>query len=129
MKKFLATIVVFSYLLMSSGIVVNFHYCMNKLASTTLFAKKSKVCSRCGMKMHKGNGCCHDETTVVKLQTEHNKAQVSHEIAAPVPVINHASDFIVAEALALVPSKHFLNHSPPLIPSQDRYLQNCVFRI
>jgi len=44
MKKAAVSILLISYLAVSSGIVVNFHYCMNKLSSTELFAAEGKKC-------------------------------------------------------------------------------------
>lgn len=129
MKKLLLSITVFCYLAVSTGFVVNFHYCMNHLASVKLFATTTKVCDRCGMKMHKGKGCCHDEVKVVKLQTDHNKAQFIHSIQAPEIALAVPSVFIVADILTVDKTQHFLNHSPPLLSRQDTYLQNCVFRI
>ena len=129
MKKLLASIVIVTYLVMSSGVVVNFHYCMNRLASTKLFAKGTKVCALCGMKMHKNNGCCHDDVKVVKLQTDHNKAQLSFPVQAPDPIVAIPASFNTIGIVIGERTTHFLNHSPPLLSYQDTYLQNCVFRI
>jgi hypothetical protein len=129
MKKLLATITVFCYLVMSSGIVVNFHYCMNRLASAQLFGTSAKVCGECGMDMHQNSDCCHDEMQVYKLDTDHNKAQVSLTIDPPEPEIAELSPFFETSFESTIEEKHFLNHSPPLLSLQDTYLQNCIFRL
>ena len=128
-KKLLLSIAVCSYLIVSTGIVVNFHYCMNRLASTQLYGAKAKICGKCGMDIHLGKGCCRDEVKVVKLQTDHNKAQVTHEMAMPAVPVAVLSSFITIDFVNNDRNCHFLNHSPPLLTEQDTYLQNCVFRI
>ena len=129
MKKTLASITVFSYLVMSSGIVVNFHYCMNRLATTKLFASESKFCPQCGMHTQKSKSCCHDEVKVIKLHQDQNIAQVVHSLQAPEAMVAIPSDFLVAEFYPFYETNQFLIHSPPLLTGQYNYLQNCVFRI
>ena len=130
MKKLLASISVICYLVMSSGVVVNFHYCMNRLASVKLFQAETKVCGLCGMKKHKSHGCCHDEIKVVKMEDDQNKA--NHIVAsfeAPEQTVAEVSDFIIAPFTSEKQANYYENHSPPLLSVQDTHLQNCVFRI
>lgn len=103
---------------------------MKRLVSTHLFETKPKVCGKCGMKMHKAKGCCHDETKVVKLQQDQNTMPGTlYEIPAIKQLVVLPSDFIVASFYNFFGQRHFQNHSPPLLQEQDIYLQNCVFRI
>lgn len=130
MKQVIAVIAFLCYFTASSGVIINSHYCMKQLVSTHLFETKSKVCGKCGMKMHKAKGCCHDETKVVKLEQDQNKMPVTFYelcVAKQLPVL--PSHFIVAFFYNFSAQRHFQNHSPPLIQEQDTYLQNCVFRI
>jgi hypothetical protein len=129
MKKALASITVICYLAMSSGVIVNFHYCMNRLASAELFVSESKTCSKCGMHKHQAHDCCHDEIKVVKLQDDQNKAQVVSLLQPPVAAVNIPSSFILTSFYNADVSGHQHDHSPPVLPGQDVYLQNCVFRI
>jgi hypothetical protein len=119
-----------SYLAVSSGIVINFHYCMNRLASTEWFAMKGKRCGKCGMNMHKAHGCCHDEVKVVKMKNDQKITpsisfeHSSTEFIAQVPSLFIATSFYNAKAKA-----NSDNHPPPLLSARDTYITNCVFRI
>jgi hypothetical protein len=130
MKKLIATISLACYFVLTCGVVVNSHYCMKRLVSTHLFESKAKKCGKCGMGMHKSNGCCHDEVKVIKLVQDQTKIPAVHyelpslEQTAMVP-----SEFIVTSFINTNTGRHFYNHSPPLLSAQDTYLQNNVFRI
>lgn len=110
--------------------MVNFHYCMNKLASTQLFAAASGICGKCGMDTETSRGCCRDEMKVFKLEEDQQIAAfIQFSFHAPViqtPLISDYYQSFVADELT---EGHFHNHSPPLISEQDTYLQNGVFRI
>lgn len=121
-----------SYLAVSSGIVVNFHYCMDRLASTEWFAMEGKQCGKCGMEMHKSHGCCHDEVKVVKMEDDQKITPTiavdfsSLQMPAQVP-----SEFISTSFYNSNITRHPDNHPPPLLSmaGQDTYISNCVFRI
>ena len=110
--------------------MVNFHYCMDRLASTELFGTAVKVCSKCGMNIHKSGGCCRDEVKIIKMETDQKAA--SH-IVCELPALDDLaylpSQFIATSFINVKESRHYQNHSPPLLTEQDTYLQNCVFRI
>ncbi|HSU28952.1 MAG TPA: hypothetical protein VLJ68_11250 [Chitinophagaceae bacterium] len=129
MKKILATFTILCYLLLTTGVVVNFHYCMNQLASVKFFEKERNKCSLCGMKMHRSHGCCHDEICVVKLSVDQQKVVPVDHIEAPTGNSFIISDFIVLPTINTYNSNPWQNHSPPLLTKQDTYLENCVFRI
>lgn len=130
MKKIIASISFLCYFAVSSGIIINSHYCMKRLVSTHLFEAKAKVCGNCGMGMHKSNGCCHDEVKVVKLVQDQNTIAIdSYNIPAIEPLVIIPSQFITASFQNTNEQRHFHNHSPPLLSAQDIYLRNNVFRI
>lgn len=130
MKKIILFIVLVSYLAVSSGVVINFHYCMNRLASTEWFAMEGKRCDKCGMNLHKSHGCCHDELKVVKMENDQKHTPSlsfelpSTDLLASIPSAFIATSFYNGKAKAI--SDH---HPPPLLSSQDTYITNCVFRI
>ena len=130
MKKLLFTISFLCYFAVTSGLVINSHYCMKRLVSIHLFEKKASVCGKCGMEAHEYEGCCRDEVKLVKLDQDQNKVVVHApgipELAPQVAII---SDFIASPFVQVVSKRHFHNHSPPLLSGQDTYLQNGVFRI
>ena len=76
MKKLVISIVALCYFAVSCGVVVNFHYCMDRLASTSFFAPEIKKCGRCGMDIHQSNGCCRDEMQLLKLEDDQNKTTI-----------------------------------------------------
>ncbi len=130
MKKITVAILSVYYLAIACGITVNFHFCMNRLASVKLFASEVKKCGRCGMEIHESNGCCRDEVEVVKLQDDQQKTAVAvHEFSSPEQPVIIPSEFIAADFYNVNEQRHFHNHSPPLLSAQDTYLQINVFRI
>src|SRR5688572_24160856 len=105
---------------------------MDRLASVHLFETMADECGICGMDMHDGesSGCCSDEVKLAKLEQDQNKlVAASYSIPAiePIPVV--PSIFITTPFENIDEQRHFHNHSPPLLPGQDIYLQNNVFRI
>ena len=130
MKKIIASISLLCYFAVTCGVIINSHYCMNRLASVQLFGTAVDVCGRCGMDTHESNGCCRDEVKVVKLEQDQNKTTIaSYDIPTLVSIVSIPSDFIVASSYNFDEKRHFHNHSPPLLSAQDTYLQNNVFRI
>lgn len=118
------------YLAVTSGVVINFHYCMNRLASTELFKLKSERCGKCGMHTDQSDGCCHDELQVVRLDEDQ---KITHAIHFELPAIaatgQRPSAFLVASFTNTPGESHFIDHSPPLLSFQDSYVRNNVFRI
>ena len=129
MKKAIAAIALFCYLAVSCGVVINFHYCMHRLASTRLFGSTKNVCGKCGVDSKKSNGCCHDEVKVVKLQQDQQSVQTGISIKSPGPTASLTSLFLILPFQNIDGIRHNSDHSPPLLPTQDIYLQNGVFRI
>ena len=130
MKKIIASIAFLCYLAVTSGIIVNFHYCMNRLASMQWFVAENKTCPTCGMHIEKSHGCCRDEVKIVKMKVDQKTTpSVIFELPSLTPLFHLPSLFIVAPFCNVNESRHYQNHSPPLLTEQDTYLQNCVFRI
>ncbi|MDZ4808918.1 MAG: hypothetical protein SGI96_11720 [Bacteroidota bacterium] len=130
MKKIIFAISFVCYFAVTSGVVINYHYCMKRLVSVHLFDTSTDVCGRCGMETRESNGCCSDELKVVKLEQDQNKvAFATIEIPSLESVSSVPSGFIFAPFVNIFEQRHFHNHSPPLLSEQDTYLQNNVFRI
>lgn len=126
----MAFILLIAYFAVSSGVVVNFHYCMNRLASTELFATESKQCGKCGMDLHKGKGCCHDEVKVIKMKDDQKvTASLTYDLSAPIVAVFVPSEFITSPFTNTLTGSDQQNRPPPLLARQDIYLQHCVFRI
>ena len=131
MKRFVLIIISFFYLVISSGMIVNLHYCMNRFTSADFNpVNQKKKCDVCGMDKTKSHGCCHDEIKLVKLQDDQNKASYSSfdfatfQSIATIPSLFIAASFYNADKI-----NDFPDHSPPLPNGQDIQIKNCVFRI
>lgn len=130
MKKILFSISFLCYFAVTSGIIINSHYCMKRLVSVHLFESTPERCGKCGMETHDSNGCCRDEVKLVKLTVDQNQfIGTEFQLAAPELVMRTPSDFIIASLQHTNVQRHFHNHSPPLLSEQDTYLKNNVFRI
>ena len=131
MKKITVIIIAVLYFAVSSGMIVNLHYCMNRFASADFALNKTESkCNMCGMHKAKSHGCCHDEVKLVKLEDDQNKsAQVSFDFAAFQSIAIIPSQFIVASFYNADEANFNTDHSPPLLNQQDIQIKNCVFRI
>jgi hypothetical protein len=128
MKKGIASILLLLYIAFSSGVVISFHYCMDRFDSAQLGASEFDVCGKCGMHTEDGNACCNDEVRIFKIQDDQQSSAVNFKFAAPDAMVITLPDLY---RITYTNSTHQLfsqSHSPPL-NSQDTYLQNCVFRI
>jgi hypothetical protein len=130
LKKGIVTILAVLYFAVSSGVVINMHYCMNRFDCAVLGAKASDRCSKCGMHTNKSKGCCHDEVKLIKLQQDQKLSDFLYVLQNVSPVISIPSVFIISPLQHAREVISFnTNHPPPLYKEQDTYLQNCVFRI
>lgn len=130
MKKLVLTISFLCYLTVTCGVVVNLHYCMDRLASVHFFGGESDTCGQCGMTMHEKNPCCHDEVKVVKLEQDQNKLSTpDYAITGLSEISIKPSEFFNAPFMAALKMSAGNDHSPPLLSEQDTYLQISVFRI
>lgn len=131
MKKFLAISFACLYIAVTSGLVLQVHYCMGKLAGTsvTLADNDDHACSKCGMEKQK-NKCCHDEVNFLKLQDAHKPISFGYDIQAPVVATQQEWSPIQIGQLPVVECGSINNHSPPEAYGQPAiYLLHCVFRI
>ena len=126
MKKALLTIVAFNYLLLASGVALNIHHCMGKVASVGFF--RHSECRNCGMKSGEGL-CCNDEYKIIKVTDSHVPA--INEVNIISPVIIH--ELIGSHVKSPVSDSHSfvekLDNSPPCSPSISLCILNSVFRI
>ena len=128
MKKSIASFAVIVYFAFACGVLVNFHYCMDRYDSYSLYKAASDWCPKCHM--HTGDrGCCHDEVKIIKLQDDHQTSSFSFAFKDGQLAFITPSEF-----LSVISPDQDINlaktdHSPPLLSQPDIYLQNRVFRI
>ncbi|HTL08230.1 MAG TPA: hypothetical protein VL307_08245 [Chitinophagaceae bacterium] len=131
MKKVLSITVAFLYLAITSGLVLQIHYCMGREigSSVSLADTGTHACSKCGMENAK-NKCCHDEVKFLKLQDVHQQVTADFIVAAPVAVT--ADPFTMVDELFLERNSNtpVCNNSPPADDGQPAiFLLHRVFRI
>jgi hypothetical protein len=129
MKKAVLAILSVLYLTITSGVIVNFHYCMGRLSSVTYGLENSKNCSKCGMKAMDKKKCCHTDLQLIKLQDDQNLVKANWEFFK-IPVVNPVplTDMLVS----IAGTNEYLSlkyHSPPDQRINSIYLHNSVFRI
>ncbi|NCI50663.1 hypothetical protein GWC95_12065 [Sediminibacterium roseum] len=128
MKRPAVFLLALIYLALSSGVVMNIHYCMGKISSVKLQTWTPGSCV-CGKKAKSKSGCCKTELKVVKMQDAQKIAQADHSLQLAVAVLSTNSNLLQAPfynaSSTIIPGEH----SPPLRSRQDTYLQNCVFRV
>jgi hypothetical protein len=126
LKKLLAISLAVVYLAISSGVVVNIHYCMGEIAEVVLGHKSSDTCGKCGME---NQGCCHDDVKVVKIQDSQSLASINIDfakaevLAQAYPELSYTESILPASVIVQTA------HAPPgkaAVPLNIRY---CVFRI
>jgi hypothetical protein len=131
MKKILAISVACLYLAITSGLVLQIHYCMGRqVGSSVQFAEAgTHACSKCGMQNAK-NKCCHDEVKFIKLQDVHKQVNIDYQLTPP--AVEEQEYNLISPLL------HFSNDAPIVFnnspPDDDTgqpsiFLLNGVFRI
>jgi len=128
MKKLIASFSVIVYFAFACGVLVNFHYCMDRYDSYSFYKAKSDWCPKC--QMHTGTrGCCHDEVKIIKLQDDHQTSSFSFDVKDVQLSAVTLSEFLSIVTLRENADLAKTDHSPPLLSEQDTYIQNRVFRI
>ena len=84
MKQICATILLLVYLYCTVGAIIQQHYCMGELVSSSLFGSGDKECGKCGMKKHIGaaNDCCKDVSIVIKAGDSHTFSPAVYDFPA-----------------------------------------------
>ena len=128
MKRSAIAILAIVYLAISSGVVVNIHYCMGRMSSVKLQAWAPNTCA-CGKKMESKKGCCKTELKVVKLEDAQKASYADFAIHTPITPLVTEFNLLLAPSYNVRDLIAPHEHSPPLLSQQDTYLRNCVFRI
>lgn len=127
MKKLITLFIAFLYLAVSSGLAVEIHLCMGKVADISLLPSDSHKCGECGMP--KGaNECCKDELKFVKLQDSHKLINSDYQLDIPVSFTNDDHFLATRNSISPVSFNDYSNHSPPTY-SSPLYILNGVLRI
>jgi hypothetical protein len=126
MKKLIVAFVAILYFTVSSGVVVNLHYCMGKLSSTKIDVLAKNLC---GCKTKKTRGCCKTTHKLLKIEDSHKFSVNDYSIQTPVSAAmvhtNASQDFSQSVEI----KKITFTNAPPEFQRQNIYLHNCVFLI
>lgn len=130
LKKAAISAIVVLYFIVTSGVVMNIHYCMGSISSITFShsEKNDDHCGKCGMKKTESH-CCKEEFKTLKLNDLHQASNTAFELAAvsnALPV--HKTVIHEAEqGISPVPLTDYF--SPPPHTLNKVYLDVRVFRI
>ena len=132
MKKIIVTILALAYIITSTGVALQMHYCMGELAGWGMGTNKSEICSNCGMKEsdEKENGCCKDKHILIKNTADQKSAETASfiiqifSIALPVNFIEIQSSDFLSDNVEKPDSLTPLRSSGVAV-----YIRNCVFLI
>jgi hypothetical protein len=127
-KKAIVLLLAVLYFGITTGVMVNVHYCMGEIASVNYGHEKEHACEKCGMEQK--DGCCHTEHKIIKSDDDHlavKSATVINNLLTDVPVIYFNEIVYHYPSLSKQQSSYY---SPP----EDRRLNslrlyNTVFRI
>jgi hypothetical protein len=128
MKKILVGILTVVYMVVSSGIAMEIHYCMGKKAGQDFYGTYNDKCGKCGMKGKKG-GCCNDEHKFVKLEDSHKNVYNTIDFAIKEIAVVTTYPLYNWQLPNDVTVVVVNNHSPPDYTGPSASIMNCVFRI
>jgi hypothetical protein len=132
MKKLGVAILALLFISTSTGAELYMHYCMGKMADWGFGHNDSKTCSGCGMEKSKteNNGCCKDEHTFLKNNTDQKIAEAAFELAQVMAVALPASFIEMAPGdFHSVTEENPVSHAPPRSCGVAVYIRNRVFLI
>ena len=97
------------YLITSTGLMVNVHYCCGEVKDISLVTPKS-CCGKSG----KSKGCCHNETKYFKVKDLQLQPD-DHDFNAPVAVVlsEEIIIFFHDQLISTELNKTEVNHPPP----------------
>ncbi len=121
----------FFYLTVSSGMVVNVHYCMGKFSSVSFGHEQDHndgACDKCGMAKTE-NHCCKDEVTKVKLSDSHQLSSFAFELDGISALLPEKIIVLNDPEQGVSPAPSASYHSPPPNTLNKLYLAVLTFRI
>lgn len=129
MKKYLLVILMFLYLGVSSGIILNIHHCMGKIVEVDLW--QNEMCPSCKEKKQTHH-CCSTDTQLVKMTVDQNIDQIPVIDYTPVALslLFDINDLLVlSEADGSTLFNPFYNTPPDECSGAELCIRNCSFLI
>ena len=130
MKKAILAIVACLYLVVTSGVQLQFHYCMGHLERTSVSVLPDAKCAVCGMVSGK-SACCHTVNQWVKVGDNHQPSVAFLSLPTPFETgLLPTQDFYTKPSRILAQAPILTgNHSPPPSPVGQLHIYYCVFRV
>lgn len=131
MKKVTLIICLFFYLISTSGLAVNTHYCGGKLSNISIvFESKSKC--KCGAKKMNRN-CCKDQKHFFKVKDAHKSSAdlklTFKNYAAPLFISTSSSLLLFHQSPLSIKTNSSFIDVPPDVSLPPVYLLNSTFLI
>jgi hypothetical protein len=128
MKKLLVSILAVVYLTVSSGAIINMHYCMGKLMAVDMKQEQKGSCGTCGMEKEGHKGCCKDEQKKLQIEKDQKISESSFQLLNFVSDISVSaySYFSYVQSIAI---DYPVSHAPPDLGAVPIFIRNCNFRI
>lgn len=129
MKKFLLIILTLIYATVSSGITLNYHFCMGRLADVE-FLNYAETCSSCGEKKEPSH-CCTNETQYIKLAVDQNVHPATTVALSPVVIelLAFAYEGLLAPEADETTRVSLNSDVPPDYTSIPLYIHHCTYLI
>lgn len=131
MRRFLAFILIFLYVGVSTGVVINYHYCMNKLTEVSLVMTDQHFsCSNCGSDDSK-DGCCSDEVKAMRISIDQNlteRISLSSSFMYVVAVLYDMQSILLTNEISSESVSHF-SFYPPGLDRPPQFILYCTWLI
>ncbi len=134
LKRILTITLLFVYVAITTGLVVEMHYCMGKRingsVSLVRYHDDEHTCGKCGMVVADDSKCCHNEIAIIKVSDNHQPISYHFDIK---PTIVTAFEFFAPQqnwaAYNNNNNRVFISSSPPGIQQVSLQALYSVFRI
>lgn len=129
MKKLAWMILILVYATVSSGMMLNFHYCMDRLVDVQMM-EVSEACPVCGQKAQASH-CCSDKAVQLKLSID----QTAHTFHVPTlaPAVMDLFPFgyegMPIPGVRDLPHLFFVTDDPPGEGAVSLFVRYCTYLI
>ena len=122
MQKFIAILFAFIYLLLSTGLVINVHYCQEKVKSVSIFSAAESCCkTSCAIK----HNCCKDRQFIVQLEPQDKTIPIAPDLSVYYKFISEEIAIILQPIVTSEGKTDFSCDLPP--PKLELWKKNCSF--
>jgi len=121
--KAFAAVMAFLFLVFSSGLAVNVHYCAGRITSVKLAASHSCACGK------SADTCCKDKTQLYKIDNSYTKSASAGSPAGYFKSMALVYNTLPVPAVSLARAVVFSSCAPPGGTEVPLYVSVCSYRI